>query len=431
MASPLQRLGSFLKKSFLITLILHIIGFTTAYLLFRYGPFATDIDPDAFSATVDLRCMNLEFQSDVGLVTDPSRPLEFSCSINIAPPIPPGYTSAPVKFNWPVSSGKVEPKNERYYWRNPDPGLATLQVSGTLKFIPPARKFFFLPSLPEIEVSFREKYRCLVPIKVGMAPRTIVNNYVVGDYPNPNNPADLQGVSNPSYILDHIETYMPPQLFYEVTKETFFLRIFKEYTLGDFDLDPRFIEVTYPRYVAIHPTILHKIDRLEKLIRAEGKPLTKFNLIYGFRSPEYNLGSLTKDGDKTLKSPYSTHMYGRAVDIIIDENHDLVIDDLNEDGIINIDDAKKLLEYVDRLDEQFIEEGSNLFGGAMIYPHHDFYERGEYVQTPYVHTDTRGYTRANGTLIRVEYSDLIGITKKENPYKPQRPIPPWPWVRAN
>lgn len=427
MTSKLKRLGAFLKKSFLLTLALHIIGFTAAYLLFKYGPFKTDIDPAAFKAAVDLRCTNIEFEGDVGFVTEPVHPLEFTCNVTITPAIPKGYTPEPANYDWSVSSGEVTPKDQVHQWRNPAAGLATLAVSGTLKFTPPARRFFFLPALPKIDVPFKEEYRCLVPVKIGMAPNTIINNFVVGNYPDPNNPDDLNKTSNPATIKEHIDIFMPPKLFYEVTQETFRIRIFEDYTLGEFDLDPRFYKATYPRYVTIHPTILRKIARLEKTIRDEGQPFTKFNLIYGFRSPEYNLGSRENDGEKSLKSPFSQHMYGRAVDIIVDEDHDLVIDDLNKDGTIDIGDARTLLEYVDKLDNQLLAEGSNLIGGAFTYPHHDFWERGKYVQTPYLHTDTRGYTRSDGTLIREEYEDTIGITKKKNPYKQIQPIPPWPF----
>jgi hypothetical protein len=99
-------------------------------------------------------------------------------------------------------------------------------------------------------------------------------------------------------VKNHPEVYQPPKYFYEVTPETFRLKIFREYQLGDFDLDPRFLKHTYPRYIAIHPNILRKLALVEDLVRTKGHELTKFKIFYGFRSPAYNLGAKDEDGKR-------------------------------------------------------------------------------------------------------------------------------------
>ncbi len=159
----------------------------------------------------------------------------------------------------------------------------------------------------------------------------------------------------------------------------------------------------------------------------EGYNVSKFKFIYAFRCPAYNRGARSRDGEDTLKSAFSMHMYGKAVDMIVDEDDDLVIDDLNRDGKISVDDAKVLFQLVHKLDKRLREQGSDLIGGRGWYYHHDYYERGDYAQTPYVHMDVRGFTRDDGTLIWWPGKDKIGITKEENPYRVKKPAPPYPW----
>ena len=254
----------------------------------------------------------------------------------------------------------------------------------------------------------------------------LVEGFPVGLYPDPTDPTDLRKInkSSAARIRNHADKYMPPKYFFKVTPETYKLKIYKEYTLGDFDLDPRFMDLEYPRYIAIHPYILEKLDVLEQLMEADGHTISKFNIIYGYRSPAYNIGSFKSDGDMSLKEPFSTHMYGRAVDFIVDEDNDLVMDDLNGDGQITVADAIRLKEYVDRLDRRLRDEGSDRVGGAGYYIHHDYWERGEYAQSPYVHMDVRGFTSETGTLIRWRGADTAGIGKMMNPYRKKTALPP-------
>ena len=96
------------------------------------------------------------------------------------------------------------------------------------------------------------------------------------------------------------------------------------------------------------------------------------------------------------------HQYGRAVDFIIDATGNGVMDDLNQDGVSDIYDAAVIMHYVNILDRDYRQSGFlEMVGGAGIYSGHDFVERLEYYpQTPYIHVDTRGFLRPDGTLIR-------------------------------
>ncbi len=372
----------------------------------------------------NVECVNGEFQGDVVFVTDLDNPLKFRCRLNTnALDLPEGYLPAPAKYQWSTVSGRLEADNDVCRWLSLGPGLQVIQVNGSITFVPPASSSMLDSPQPKIVCHFTASKSCLVPLKVDYMPDGKIHGFEIGKYPDPFNPDDRKKASTPSRILAHAEIYMPPKLFYAVTPETYFLRIFKNYTLGEFDLDPRFMDLEYPRYIALDPKLLKKMDMLHELMAADGVPVTKFNIIYGFRSPAYNIGSWKKDGDETLKEPFSAHMYGLAVDFIVDEDGDYVMDDLNGDGKIDATDAVTLRRYVDKLDHRLLEQKNDLVGGAGYYYHHDFWERGEYAQSPYVHMDIRGYTREDGTLIRWVGKDTIGVQNMSNPYRPKTPLP--------
>lgn len=386
--------------------------------------------PVELTATVHLLCEKNPFQRDILLVTNLDQPLRFTCEVEVKGHLPEGYIPAPAEYQWSASSGELQVQERQAEWLHPDAGMQTLRVSGRFKYLPPPAQGFFSRSQPEIHIPFHQELACLIPCPANLLKEKTVQGFTVGLYPDPDNPAFIKHIRDQTTrerIKAHPEAYRPPRWFYPVTPDTFRLRFFKEYTLGDFDLDPRFLKLTYPRYIAIHPGLLEKLGRLEEIVRADGVPLTKFKIFYGFRSPAYNLGARAEDGGKTLKSDLSMHMFGRAVDFMIDEDDDLVMDDLNGDGTVNFNDAVQLLQYVNQLDQALRDEGSDLVGGAGWYYHHDFWERGEYVQSPYVHMDVRGFTSAGGGLIRWIGEDTIHILKKKNPYQRRAPIPPWPW----
>ncbi len=405
----------------LITLIL--IGLV---LLNKDGA-AADIVQD-IPAT--LECTNNQFQGDVILVTNLDKPLQFRCDLQKSiDKLPQGYIPKPAEYKWKADSGDLKANKNQCAWSRMDPGLQTLDVSGSIAYLPPAPKSIFSSQQPKIIHRFSASTICLAPIEVESLKDGKIDGFEVGVYPDPTDPKDLNRIESPvlrQRIKDNADVYAPPRFFYPVTPETYFIRIFDSYTLGEFDLDPRFITLEYPRFIAIDPKLLEKIKLLEALMREEGVSVSKFNVIYGFRSPAYNIGSWKKDGEETLKEPFSVHMYGKALDFIVDEDHDLVIDDLNQDGKISPEDAKYLLSFVNKLDRRLLEQGSDLVGGAGYYYHHDFWERGRYVQTPYVHMDIRNYVRENGTLIRWVGHDTIGVQQMAQPYKHHGRLPPNP-----
>lgn len=383
-----------------------------------------------YKAEARLNAPNFTFRDEAILVTTFALPFEFICQAQLSPSPPAGYTPAPTEYQWTVSSGRLEVEGNQCTWIDPEPGLQTIQVEGVIRYLPPPASSIFSWQKPEISAMFQAQEQLLVPVRSNLANDT-VNGFLIGDYPDPNDAQTLQAIG-PKYlqkrITDHIEVYQPPKLFYEVTEESWGLAFYEGYSLGDFDLDPRFSDLTYPRYIALHPTIVRKLVLFETFLQSQGISVSKFDIFYGFRSPAYNLGEMNKDGEDSLKTPFSMHMYGRAADFIIDEDGDLRLDDLNGDGKLSVDDSRELKRLGLAFSRQLMQAGSDeLIGGVGNYFHHDYWERGEYAQTPYLHLDTRGFTAENGTIIEWETRPTIDVSLRNDPYRLKKPVPNFPF----
>lgn len=227
----------------------------------------------------------------------------------------------------------------------------------------------------------------------------VVEGFNMGRYLNPQDEARIRryGVTS-SWFKKYPDRYTVPRYFYCVTHDNKDLKISRHYTLGDYAMDYPWFTLGFPQYIALDYNLFHKLEALQDAMNNDGFAFDKFVFIYGFRPPSFNLGDTAGDGEDNLKAPFSMHQYGRAVDIIIDTDRDLVLDDLNRDGVINIQDARVMLRYINELDKKYCADNDmSLVGGAGVYDHNDFKGR---VQSPYLHIDTRGFVRDDGTLIR-------------------------------
>jgi hypothetical protein len=213
----------------------------------------------------------------------------------------------------------------------------------------------------------------------------------LGEYPNPYAP----GV--PPVVSANPHAYQPPGCFYRVDDRNRGLLVSRNFRLSSFDLTfdhwtPSY-EVPY-EFIALHPRLLEKLERLRSMVREEVDPQARFELLAGYRSPWYNETVKRVDREDTQTSEFSAHMYGRAADLIVDKNGDGVMDDLNGDGEINVADCRVLERLADRIDAVSEEGPDSLLGGFGVYPRHDITSRS--VQTPYVHVDVRGYLNSQG-----------------------------------
>jgi hypothetical protein len=125
-----------------------------------------------------------------------------------------------------------------------------------------------------------------------------------------------------------------------------------------------------------------RVEALLKLEILQHELETKYNVHFdhftimsGYRTPFYN----AMIGNETS---YSRHLYGDAMDVFIDTNHDGAMDDLNGDGKIDANDARFLLRVAELVDRS--PEWGWLKGGAGVY--HATRAHG-----PFLHVDARGY----------------------------------------
>jgi len=129
--------------------------------------------------------------------------------------------------------------------------------------------------------------------------------------------------------------------------------------------------------------------RISVAPEAPGRPIL---IMSGYRTPHYNrsLGNVRM----------SRHQFGDAADIIVDSDGDQVMDDLNQDGILNGQDAITLAAWIDDLWQN--EEHVSRPGGLGVY-------NAEGDHGPFVHVDVRGVrARWSGNGLKWKAADESG-----------------------
>jgi uncharacterized protein YcbK (DUF882 family) len=151
----------------------------------------------------------------------------------------------------------------------------------------------------------------------------------------------------------------PPAGFLQVLPEDVNLQISAHVRLGDFLTHDD--QEVWPRYVALDPRILDKIELVltELGVKDFEMPM---DVSSGFRTPLYNRTVPRAAGD-------SRHQYGDAADLAID---------VDGDGRITYADAVAVARAVERVELKH----PSLVGGLGLYGNHG--------TSPYVHIDVRG-----------------------------------------
>lgn len=151
----------------------------------------------------------------------------------------------------------------------------------------------------------------------------------------------------------------PPIGFLQVLPEDVDLRISEHLRLGDFLTHDG--QDVWPRYVALDPRILDKIELVLADLGVKDFEMP-MDVSSGFRTPLYNRTVPRAAGD-------SRHQYGDAADLAID---------VDGDGRITFADAMAVARAVERVERRHPE----LVGGLGLYGNHG--------TPPYVHIDVRG-----------------------------------------
>lgn len=186
----------------------------------------------------------------------------------------------------------------------------------------------------------------------------LLNGYRIGSYPT-------EGSTR-------ADAYRPPGGFIEVTPETRDLQVSRHLRLGQFLTKDQ--HDVWPKYVALDPRLLDKIELVIQELTVMGVRAEGVHVMSGFRTPLYN--GPGGDGRAAL----SRHMWGDAADMWIDSDGNGMMDDLNGDGVVDLDDVAVIMRAVDRVERRHPE----LIGGAGVYP-------ANAIRGPYIHIDVRGH----------------------------------------
>lgn len=199
----------------------------------------------------------------------------------------------------------------------------------------------------------------LVPLSAKRAGR--IGNYRIGNWP-----FEQGGAPKP--------VYRPPAGLIEVTPRNRDTWLSEHIQLKDFVTKGQ--ENVWPKYVAVQPRILDKVELVIQELEAMGHPVENIFAVSGFRTPAYNAGG----GNTAGRGRLSRHMYGDAMDIAVDNDNNGIMDDLNGDGRINLADARVIGQAVDRVEAKYPQ----LVGGMHYYPPTGGHQG-------MVHIDTRGF----------------------------------------
>lgn len=199
----------------------------------------------------------------------------------------------------------------------------------------------------------------LVPLSEKKAGR--IGTYRIGSWPyesgKPRSPA-----------------YAPPRGLVRVTPQNMNTQVSEHFRLRDF-LTKGQVNV-WPKYVAMSPRLLDKLELTIQELNASGIPAKHVGIISGFRTPQYN----AEGGSTGGRGALSRHMYGDAMDWYVDNDRNGSMDDLNKDGRVNKEDGRVIGKAAERVEKKY----PDLIGGIGLY-------NPTGAHNGFVHIDTRGY----------------------------------------
>ncbi len=217
----------------------------------------------------------------------------------------------------------------------------------------PGRSFLEI-SVPATSQKMRIGVFVLVPF--AQVQGEYLNTYRIGAYPE----KALHGES----------AYGAPAGFVEVTPENQEAFLTPHFQLKQFLCKQA---GAYPKYVVLRERLLLALEFILHNIKQAGFRVETLAVLSGYRTPFYN--------DNIENKAYSRHIYGDAADIFIDADGDDKMDDLDDDGDIDLNDVRILYDLIDRLSGG--EEFQIFTGGLGLY-------KKTAAHSGFVHVDTRG-----------------------------------------
>lgn len=176
----------------------------------------------------------------------------------------------------------------------------------------------------------------------------------------------LNGYRIGTYVAERLRGGEPvPEGFVEVWPEVADLKVTANLRLADFITHDAGQEGVWPKYVALSPRLLDKLELVIAEVargRQPDRPLA-VSVHSGFRTPAYNARVKRAARD-------SRHQHGDAADVAIDANGD---------GRLTAADGRLVARAVEQVERAY----PDLTGGLGLYVSRRY-------RTPYVHIDARG-----------------------------------------
>lgn len=246
-----------------------------------------------------------------------------------------------VAIKWRATGGAVaHASNAMAIWKAPlKPGVHTLTGTGTVDGKPVTRTLQMVVAVPASNVRSGK-----------------LNGYPIGTYP--------KGHQSTSTMLANrgVRSDQAPGGFIELTMANANTAISRHYKLGDFQGKDSW--AGGKKYLFVNAQLVEKLERAIDSLHAKGFAAGKLELMSAYRSPWLNaaIGNTTS---------LSRHTYGDAADVLAQ--------DFNRDGKVDLADALILKQTFDQLDGV-----GHLTGGLSLY-------NPNAAHGYFVHTDTRGY----------------------------------------
>lgn len=223
------------------------------------------------------------------------------------------------------------------------------------------------PGIWNIVLAARDAVRTVPDLRViSMVPLSEKNDGFIGTYRVGTWPYESGGTPRSP-------AYRPPRGLIRVDRDDVDVPVSRHFTLGDFLTKGQ--QNVWPKYVAMSPRVLDKLELTIQELKAMGHPVEHVGVISGFRTPQYNEAG----GNPSGRGALSRHMYGDAMDFYIDNDRDGRMDDLNGDGRVTVADARVMGGAAEAVERKH----PSLVGGIGIYP-----PTGAH--SGFIHVDTRG-----------------------------------------
>ncbi len=255
------------------------------------------------------------------------------------------------------------PAGIRYRWRpvlgTPGDGAeGTLDNQGRARLPLMAGVYELQLGADGVTRDFGEFFRVVVTVPFERKRNGRIGPYHLGNWPTEGEKRD--------------DAYGPPAGFIEVTEENRHLALSRHLAVADFITKDQ--HDVWPKYVAVDPRLIDKLELVILELRAMGMRADRLTVMSGFRTPQYNRFRLNNP-----PSSLSRHQFGDAADVWIDNEGDGYMSDLNGDGRRDVGDARVMLQAVERVERRHPE----LVGGAGVY-------RGNRARGAFIHIDVRG-----------------------------------------